>query len=213
MTDDPNEQSPHTRRMDPIDPNSIDPDSIAPDPGYAAGYPEPDYGQPSPAPTGGSGSGRTAMLWVIIALALALVLLAGYLLFASTRGADDDAGGAAPVSSPTTTTSTTTSSATTSATTSTSEHTRPTAAPGAVTYQFTGGGSVIGIRYTDANGVHTLAGAGAPWSVRTTVDGVAELTAIVVTGPVTCTILHGEELLASSTSHGGPIACRAAVPN
>ena len=35
---------------------------------------------------------------------------------------------------------------------------------------------------------------------------------IVVNGTVTCNILHGEDLLASSTSRGGPIACRAEVP-
>ena len=39
----------------------------------------------------------------------------------------------------------------------------------------------------------------------------AELTAVVVRGPVTCNILRGEELLASATSNGGTLRCAAGL--
>ncbi|MFC0316424.1 hypothetical protein ACFQNE_00160 [Gordonia phosphorivorans] len=158
-------------------------------------------------------SSRTMMLVVIVALALALLTVVGFLVF--RPGASTESPGAATESTTAEASSSSTESTPSSAapTSSTPDHTRPTAAPGSVTYQFTGSGSVVAVGYKSADGDKVLAAAGAPWSVRTTVRGTsAELTAIVVTGTVTCTILHGEDLLASSTSSGGPLVCRAQLP-
>ena len=47
---------------------------------------------------------------------------------------------------------------------------------------------------------------------QATVTGdAAELTAVVVRGPVTCNILRGDELLASATSNGGTLRCTAGM--
>lgn len=181
--------------------------------GQATGYPggEPPSGPPK------SNTGRTVLLSLIALLALAILILAGFLVFRSVGSSDSGGGVVAESSSTTTSTVEETESSTTTSTTSspTSTRTRPTAGPGEVTYQFTGRGSLVAVRYTTAGGDQVLATAGAPWSVHTSVgdSGSAELTGIVVNGPVTCTIMHGEEQLASSTSNGGPLTCRATVPN
>lgn len=243
MTDDDREQDrPSTRRMEPIDPSAGTgalpetgalPDTGAyPGPGaypesaaYTApaaggpGQPPLGYGDPAapPGPPPKSNTGRTVILSLIALLALAILILAGFLVFRSVDSSDSGGTAAAESSSTTTATSKVEESETpTSATSSpTSTRARPTAAPGEVIYQFTGSGSLVAVRYTTAGGDQVLATAGAPWSVHTSVgdSGTAELTGIVVNGPVTCTIMHGEEQLASSTSNGGPLTCRATVPN
>ncbi len=160
-------------------------------------------------------SSRTVLLVVIALLALALLIVAGFLVFRSgDRATSSSEGTGSSTTTNSEAPSSTESSTSSKAPTSTPDRTRPTAAPGSVTYQFTGSGSVVAVGYTSADGNQVVAAAGAPWSVRTTVrGGSAELTAIVVSGTVTCTILHGEDLLASSTSSGGPLACRAQVPS
>lgn len=211
MTD-PSEQRPPTRRMDPIDPSAA----------FGA-YEAPNYREPEPyagtaagpavPPPRKPGSGRTVMLSLIALLALVILVIAGILVFRSTRSSGDGSAAASASSSADTTVSEESTTTSTSTSTSTSAPTRSTAAPGAVTYQFTGNGNLIGIRYTTSSGEQLVAAAGAPWSVRTTVSGgSAELSAIVVGGKVTCVIMHGEDELYSATSTGGPISCSASVP-
>jgi len=234
MSDPRDDQRPATRRMEPLDPSAGSAHQPptegypAPSPAPASGaYQDPGYRDPAPyAGTTGTGTqpaaspppnrSRTVLLALIAGLALLVLVLAGYLVISGPGSSDSDdaaAGADSSTTAPSATTESTTSSTTTSQTTS--ENTRPTAAPGAVTYQFTGNGSLIGVRYRDGSGEQVVAAAGSPWSVRVTLrpSASAEVTGIVVNGAVTCNILHGEELLASSTSRGGPLSCNATVPD
>lgn len=186
-------------------------------PGY---YGQAPYQAPDETPPRRNRS-RTVLLSLLVILALAVLVLAGLLVF---RSLDDDGGDGPAASGPSASTSTTdsASSTTTPSTTTSSTATsssepsggsRPTAAPGAVTYQFTGSGNLVGVTYATTAGEKLVAATGAPWSVRADVGpgGRAAVGGIVVGGTVTCTILHGEDLLASSTSSGGPISCAAVL--
>ncbi len=160
---------------------------------------------------GGSGKRTVALAASIFAILVAIVVVLALIM----RSGNDEGGSAAQ---PSTTTSTTTESTTTTTSTTTTEETTEettteTAPSGSVTYQLTGGGDVVALRYRAGAAYTVVAAAGAPWTQATSVtDGSAELTAIVIRGPVTCTILHGDKLLSSSTSNGGPLACSAQVP-
>ncbi|RPA59083.1 hypothetical protein EF294_14180 [Gordonia oryzae] len=144
--------------------------------------------------------------------ALVLIVVVAVLVVRSTGGGDSTA-------SPTTSTVSTTSVSTTSTTTSTSETTTEEtttsrAAAGSVVYQLTGSGDVAGVRYRKGSEFVIDPVTAAPWSITTTVTGgSAELTAIVVRGPVTCTIMHGREQLTSNTSNGGLLRCVADLAN
>lgn len=182
-------------------------------PGYAEpGYGEPGYGEPPPPPK--KHTGRTVGLALAALAALVVVVLVGVLI-ARGSGSDGNNGTAGASSAPSTTTTTTTSRPTTTTTTEEATTTTPppTVAPGAVVYQITGNGDIVGIRYRSGAEFTFVAAAGSPWSQAATVTGgSAEMTAIVLRGPVTCNILHGQDLLASSTSNGGPLRCAATVP-
>nr|WP_221246950.1 hypothetical protein [Gordonia humi] len=116
-------------------------------------------------------------------------------------------------STSTTSSRTTTTSAPTTPSTPESTHTRPTGEPGTVTYQLTGDGDVVGVTYRTGRRMQVVAVTGTPWQQKTTVvDRRAELTGIVVRGRITCVIMQGEDLLASSTSGLGPFSCRATLP-
>jgi len=217
MNQSDDEQRPPTRRFEPVDPT----EPIQRDPG-TAGYQQAPYDSgtgyvaaAAAGPPAKRDRSRTVLLSLLVVVALVVVVLAGFLVFRS----GDDSGDGGPVAGATSETSETSeesTSPTTSETTSspTSTRTRPTGTPGQVTYQFTGSGNLVGVRYSTASGESLVAATGTPWSVRTSVGdaGQASLAGIVVNGTVTCNILHGEDLLASSTSRGGPIACRAEVP-
>lgn len=240
MNDDrPEDQRPPTRRMEPIDPsagaggypgghaspqgdhvagpgdaahNNADYDNAAYDAaayGNAA-YEDP-YGQPPGPP---KNSGRTVVLSLIIVLALVLLGLAGYLVYRSTSSTDENG---AAVPGPTGVRSSEVAAPSSPDSPSSSQAPSSEAAPagaGPVTYRFTGNGNLIAVNYRGASGNTVLATAGAPWSVQATLapGATAELTGIVVQGRVTCTITQGDTVLATSTSSGGPISCRAALP-
>lgn len=216
---DPNRPHPSTRAFEPADnpaeypesaaqPQSPAPGSVSPS-GYGA-VPPTGSGPGAPGyPPGGSGGGRRTLFLVLTVIGALVVLVVVAALIFGGSGHDT------PSSSPTTTTtvSATTRSTTVPTTTretTTEQTTRSTAAPGSVVYQLTGGGDVVGVRYRRGGDFAFDPVTSAPWSVSTSVDGSsAELTAIVVRGPVTCTIMQGGQLLASATSNGGLLRCAA----
>ncbi|GAC50487.1 hypothetical protein GOACH_25_00230 [Gordonia aichiensis NBRC 108223] len=185
--------------------------------GYAGqGYGEQGYGgqPPTGQETNSSGGGkRTAILVAAIIAVIALIAVVAYAIVRNSGGND----GTAATTAPATTTLTTppTSRQTTTQETTTEETTTTTTnapAAGAVTYQITGNGDVVALRFRKGNDFEIVAATGTPWSRQATVSGDnAELTAVVVRGPVTCNILRGEELLASATSNGGTLRCAAGV--
>ncbi|MEE4022206.1 hypothetical protein V1Y59_03865 [Gordonia sp. PKS22-38] len=175
----------------------------------------PGYGEPMPPEQPPSkNTGRTVGLALAVLGALVVVALVGVLI--ARGGTDDSDGTAAGGSSSSTTTTTSAESTTTTTTTTTTPEetttTPPPEPPGQVTYQLTGNGDVVGIRYLNQGSSVVVAAAGTPWTQAATVAGSsAEITAIVLRGPVTCNILRGGDLLASSTSRGGPLRCAATV--
>lgn len=182
----------------------------------AGGYPDGGYPAAPAEPPRGSG-GRTAALALIALLALALLVLAGYLVF-SGRGGEPDggSGGGAVASSSTASTVSSMPASSTETTTSSTTVSSTTAGPAVreVSYRLTGTGNLIGVRYTTQSGDQVVAATGVPWSVRAPVSGPsAELTGIVVGGRVTCTITVDGEELATATSNGGTIECRASLPD
>ncbi|GAC58736.1 hypothetical protein GOHSU_47_00220 [Gordonia hirsuta DSM 44140 = NBRC 16056] len=231
MNDDrPEDQRPSTRRMEPIDPSAgAYPGGDAyPQGDYAEGsgspaysnegygnkgYGNEGYGDPSGQPPGPpKNSGRTVVLSLIIVLALVLLGIAGYLVYRGMDSTGDSENAGAAGSSSSVATAPSSSEAPSSA-----EAPSSSAAPadaGPVTYRFTGNGNLLAVNYRGASGNTVLATAGAPWSVQATLapGATAELTGIVVQGRVTCTITQGDTVLATSTSSGGPISCRAALP-
>ncbi|WP_132992470.1 hypothetical protein [Gordonia zhaorongruii] len=167
----------------------------------------------------GKNSGRTAVLSLMVLLALVVLVAAAALVFKESNS--ERTGAASTASStrssitttPSSETSTPTTSSTTPSTPSRSTRTRPTGEPGSVIYQLTGGGQVVGAAYRAGDSMRVAPITGTPWQRRATVrDKQAQLTGFVVRGTITCTIMQGEELLASSTSNGGPFACRATLP-
>ena len=175
-------------------------------------------GSPDGGRAGGS-RGRTVALIALVAVALVVIGVAAAL--ALTAGSDDgDSGGTAAGSSTTTSRGTSASRAPTSTTeTSTSTSEAPTSstttrtAPSGVTYQITGRGDVVGLNYVDGGRVNIVAATSAPWSQRVSIsDGQARLTAVVIRGPLTCTIMYNGETLATQTSNGGLLTCAASVP-
>lgn len=162
----------------------------------------------------GTGRGRTVLLSLVVILAVVVLGLVGFLVFGQGPSTDPGAGQAATTETTRTTASSTTAETTTSASSSpTPEHTRPAAEPGSVTYQLTGSGAVVALAFRTDNGREVVAATGTPWSNRTTVsDREVEMTAMVVRGVVTCSIVQGDELVASSTSRGGPLRCAGKLP-
>ncbi|WAC53698.1 hypothetical protein [Gordonia sp. SL306] len=230
---DPNREHPDTRRFDPADetaayrPDDRGPADQPPEatgrPGpygppqayteaaaYGPPYGEPGPGEPPPPPP--KNTGRTVGLVIAVIAAVVVLALVGILIARGSGSNDEQTAGASASSATTTTSEAATTTTTTTEETTTTTPT-PTVAPGAVVYQLTGNGDVIGIRYINGTRSTVVAAAGAPWSQAATVTGAtAELNAIVVRGPVTCNILHGRDLLASSTSNGGPLTCSAPIP-
>ena len=150
---------------------------------------------------------------VAIIAVIALIAVVAYAIVRSSGSNGDTAATTAPATT-TISTPTTTEQTTTEDTTTTEETTTTTAAPaaGAVTYQITGNGDVVALRFRKGNDFEIVAATGTPWSRQATVTGdAAELTAVVVRGPVTCNILRGDELLASATSNGGTLRCTAGM--
>ncbi|GAB91379.1 hypothetical protein [Gordonia rhizosphera] len=229
---DPNREHPDTRRFEPGDetaaygpgdqtgtygtPQAYTEGYQNPPPYGPTGAAGPGYGAPPPPPPQtprSKNSGRTIGL-AAAALAALVVLVVVGVLVARGAGNDGSSAGSASSSAPSTRGSSTTPTTTTTTTTEETTRTTSTVAPGAVVYQLTGGGDVIALRFRDGDGHTIVAATGAPWSRATTVTGgVADLTAIVVRGPVTCNILQGEQLLSSATSNGGPLSCSANLPN
>lgn len=179
------------------------------------GYPADDpYG--APPPDGRQKSRRTAGLVLAVLAALAVVVVAAVLILNNSRnggsGSVASSTASPPPASTTTTTTTTEATTTTTEPTTTTTTTRQTPA-GSVVYQLTGNGDVVALQYRSGARSVIVPATSSPWSQSTQVDGGnAEVTAIVVRGPVTCTILQGEQLLASSTSRGGPLRCAATLP-
>lgn len=158
----------------------------------------------------GSGRGRTFLLSLVVVLAVIVLALVGFLVFGQNSSSDSDSSTTSTTNTvspkPTETDEPTTES-------STPTRTTPTVAPGAVTYQLTGSGDVVALAFRTDSGREVVAATGAPWSNRTTVsDRRAEMTAMVVRGKVTCTILHGDKLISSSTSSGGALRCVGRLP-
>ena len=153
------------------------------------------------------------LLSVVVILAVVVVGLVGFLAFGQPSPNDQGADHAVPTATTARTTTTTAAPEETTVASSAPERTTPTVAPGSVVYQLTGSGDVVGLAFRTDRGREVVAAAGSPWSNRTTVsDRAVELTAMVIRGPVTCTILQGDELIASSTSRGGPLRCSGRLP-
>lgn len=156
---------------------------------------------------------RTVLLSAVVVLGVIVLALVGFLVFRDSSAPlpGSDSAPTAPATSSTTETSPTSTSRT-----SAEPRPQPTAtsvAPGSVTYQLTGDGDVVALAYRNSSGRVLVAATGTPWTQRTTVaDRDVELTAVVIRGPVTCTILQGDELVSSSTSHGGPLRCAGRLP-
>ncbi|UAK36653.1 hypothetical protein K8O93_15500 [Gordonia bronchialis] len=232
------EQQPGTRQFSPdTDPAAIG--EPGPPTGYETGYesgyeptgPTDQYGSFGPPPSqayasAGPGpgeplqygseppknTGRTVGL--VLAVVAALVVL-GIVAFLILRDGGDDksttAAGSSTTSSapstPSTTSTTTTTSETTTTTTTTS-----TAPSNQVTYQLTGGGSVITVTYRASGRPGFIANTGTPWSESVRVNGgTAEITAIVISGNVTCTIMQDGQQISSATSGPSPIPLRCAA--
>lgn len=157
------------------------------------------------------GRSRTVLLSVVVVLAVVVLALVGFLVFRQASSPSDDVSTATPATTTTRTTAPTSPTRTSSTTVPT--RTTPVVAPGSVTYQLTGSGEVVGLAYRNHSGRVVVAAAGSPWSSKTTAsDRNVEMTAVVIRGPVTCTILQGEELISSSTSSGGPLRCAGRLP-
>lgn len=159
------------------------------------------------------GTTRTAVLSTVVFLALvALIVVA--VLIVKDKTSTDSTPPTTAVTAPTSTSASATSAPSPSPSTSEeSTHTRPTGEPGTVVYQLTGDGDVIGVTYRTGNSSRVVAVTGTPWQQRTTLtDRRAEIGGVVVRGKITCLILQGEELLASSTSGVGPFSCNATLP-
>ncbi len=162
--------------------------------------------------TSGKNTGRTVVLSLAVALSLIVLLVVAVLVFRDSSSQDSGAA-TTTVTAPSSTTTSSTATSTTTRSTPTSTHTRPTGEPGTVTYQFTGDGDVVGASYRSGNTMRIVAITGTPWQQKTTVDDRrARLTGIVIRGKITCLIMQGEDLIASSTSSGGPITCTATLP-
>ncbi|MEO9326334.1 hypothetical protein [Gordonia aurantiaca] len=190
-------------------------DSQYGDPRYTGAAP---YAQgPYAGPAGGeppqnSSSKRTIGL-VLVTLA-AVVILALVVVLIGRASGGDDSPTAAGDSSTTTATSAETTPSTTSTTTTTEETTSSpttTQRSGTVTYQLTGNGDVVALTFSKGEGAPTvIAATGSPWSQRVKLSGTkASLRAIVVRGPVTCSILADGEQLSTATSNGGTLSCSA----
>ncbi|WOC12487.1 hypothetical protein [Gordonia sp. MP11Mi] len=157
---------------------------------------------------------RTVVLSVVVFVALIALIVVAVLV---VKDETSSTTGTAPATTtvPATSESKPPSSTTETPTSTTPEptHTRPTGEPGSVIYQLTGNGDVVGVAYHSGGRSRIVVVTGTPWQQRTTVtDRRAEVSGIVVRGRITCTIMQGEELLASSTSGVGPFSCSAALP-
>ncbi|GAA2061693.1 hypothetical protein [Williamsia deligens] len=181
------------------------------------GYPPPGapygYGQPAPdgppPPGGGGGSSRTLWLIVaIVALVVVVAVVAGYFLVSRSNGDDSTAAAASTSSVPTTddllpTLDNPSAGADT-------PQTSASAAPGQVLYALSGNGQVLGVTYTVGTRLKispTLISP--PWSVAATVDSDPSLTAVVLSGSVTCTISRDGQVLTTATSSTGLLRCAA----
>ncbi|NMO02471.1 hypothetical protein HH308_14730 [Gordonia sp. TBRC 11910] len=186
---------------------------------YSQGQPvqgHPDHGQP-PADPPKSNTGRTVALSLAIVLALIVIGFVGYRIIDGNGGSSSTT---AATSSETTESTTEPTESTTESTESTTESTSTTptssdAVPvGQVTYQITGDGDVVGLRYRTIGGSQFLAAVGSPWQQTTKVSqGRADMSAIVIRGKLTCTISRGDHILSSSTSAGGTLQCSATLPS
>lgn len=175
-------------------------------------YPPPGYGQPygQPAPPNG-GSSRT--LWLvaaIVALILVVALVAGYFLISRSDSSDDTA--AAASSSSETAPSTDNLFPTFGDPSTPQDGGQPSAsaAPGQVLYQLSGNGQVLGVTFASGTTLKvspTLITP--PWSVAATVDSDPSLTAVVLSGSVTCTISRDGQVLTTATSSTGLLRCAA----
>ncbi|MDL9935149.1 hypothetical protein QSJ18_00160 [Gordonia sp. ABSL1-1] len=167
-----------------------------------------DGGRP---PGGSSSRGRTVGLVLAVIAALVIVGVVAYVIFSGNEDNSTQTAGSPTTTGPSSSASEPSTPTTTTTTTTTTSPTRTTP-PDLVVYQLTGNGDVIGMNYRSGGRPVIVATAGAPWSITTQVGGdTASLTAIVVRGRVTCTILRDGELLNSSTSGPGPLECRADV--
>lgn len=185
---------------------------------YAQGQP-PAQGQPAynpgpPAQPPKKNAGRTIGLSLAIILALIVIGFVGYRIVDRNGSSDTTA---ATSSETTAEESTATESSTTESTTEETTSTPATGTDpvpvGQVTYQITGDGDVVGLRYTTSTGSQFLAAVGSPWQQTTKVaNGTAAMSAIVVRGKLTCTISRGDNVLSSSTSAGGTLNCSATLP-
>ncbi|MFT4044266.1 MAG: hypothetical protein QM673_14005 [Gordonia sp. (in: high G+C Gram-positive bacteria)] len=213
------EQHPHTRAFDAFEEPASASAPTAPTEAYSQQrYQEPFLpaaGAPHEQPSAGRGGGiRTAVLAVTALVAIVAIVVVGYLLLHRSPGAEGDASAASTIPAPASATATTTAPHTPTTTSAEPPIPAPTrtVARGAVVYQITGNGDIVGLRYRTGTHFTLVAAAGTPWSQAVTVRGHnAELTAIVVRGPVTCNILRGEDLLSSSTSSGGLLRCVAVL--
>jgi hypothetical protein len=181
---------------------------------------QPPYGAAGEQPRGGGSRGRTIVLAALIAVALVVIGVVATLML--TGGSDDDDDGTTPAASSTTSARTSVSRApddtetTTSTTTSEAPESTATSrtAPSGVVYQITGRGDVVGLNYLVNGKVAIVAATSAPWSQRVELtNGRARLTAVVIRGPLTCTIMYNGETLATQTSNGGLLTCAASLPS
>ncbi|MEH3156701.1 MAG: hypothetical protein PGN29_15705 [Gordonia paraffinivorans] len=181
-----------------------------PPPGYGQGYGE--YAPAGGPPPSNGGSSRT--LWLIaaiVALVLVVALVAGYFLVSRSDSSDDTA--AATSSTAEVAPSTDNLSPTFGDPSTPQDGGQPSAsaAPGQVLYQLSGNGQVLGATFASGTTLKvspTLITP--PWSVAATVDSDPSLTAVVLSGSVTCTISRDGKVLTTATSSTGLLRC--AVP-
>ncbi|MBE7162532.1 MAG: hypothetical protein INR72_14930 [Williamsia herbipolensis] len=181
-----------------------------PPPGYGQGYGE--YAPAGGPPPPNGGSSRT--LWLIaavVALILVVALVAGYFLISRSDSSDDTAAAASSTSEPAPSTDNLFPTFADPSTPQDGGQPSASAAPGQVLYQLSGNGQVLGVTFASGTTLKvspTLITP--PWSVAATVDSDPSLTAVVLSGSVTCTISRDGQVLTTATSSTGLLRC--AVP-
>jgi hypothetical protein len=84
------------------------------------------------------------------------------------------------------------------------------AAPGQILYSLSGNGQVLAVTYASGSTLQVSpALIEPPWSVAATVDSDPSLTAVVLSGSITCSISRDGQELTTATSGPGLLRCAA----
>ena len=182
-----------------------------PPPGYGQGYGEPVPAGGPPPPNGGNTSRTLWLITAVVALIVVVALVAGYFLVSRSNSEDEAAAAASSSSSeaplpdnlfPT--------FADPSGPQGGGGQTSASPTPGQILYALSGNGQVLGVTFASGTTLKvspTLITP--PWSVAADVDGDPSLTAVVLSGSVTCTISRDGQELTTATSSTGLLRCAA----